>query len=63
MESTAIPAYVPEDFQDPIAKRNFLNATKDLAKMEEHVKTSPWMEAITDVIVLMDGLEVIVSRL
>ena len=63
MESTAIPAYVPEDFQDPIAKRNFLNATKDLAKMEEHVKTSLWMEAITDAIVLMDGLEVIVSRL
>lgn len=63
MESTAILVYVPEDSQDPIAKHNFLNATKDLARMEEHVKTSPWMEAITDVIVLMDGLEVIVSRL
>jgi hypothetical protein len=63
MESTAILVYVPGDFQDPIAKHSFLNATKDLAKMEEHVKTFPWMEAITDVIVLMDGLEVIVSRL
>ena len=63
MESTAILVYVPGDFQDPIAKHNFLNATKDLAKMEERVKTSPWMEVITDVIALTDGLEVIVSRL
>ena len=63
MESTAILVYVPGDFQDPIAKHSFLNATKDLAKMEERVKTSPWMEVITDVIALTDGLEVIVSRL
>ena len=63
MESTAILVYVPGDSQDPIAKHNFLNVTKGHAKMEEHVKISLWMEAITDVIVLMDGLEVIVSRL
>ena len=38
MVSTAIHACALEDFPDPTAKRNYLNATKNHAKMEELAK-------------------------
>ena len=62
MVSTVIPAYAPEDLLVPTAKHNFLNATKNLAKMVERVKMSPLMVDTTVAIVLMGGQEVIVNR-
>jgi hypothetical protein len=38
MVSTAILACAQEDFQGPTVKRNYLNATKHLAKTEELAK-------------------------